>query len=300
MKKGVVITLIVVGAVALGGAAVYGTYRVVKGVTDKVGSGANVIVEEIKNEIENDDELNCEVEHTYSKSQLEQMALDYYEKLTGYRPSEVSSEINEAGELVIQLYDSTSGHNSTSDWYTIDMNTGKGTNILGEAIDLTQKVVTKIEDNSSISDKEAKSIGDSLYTKALSYYWGDVETNGNTIQDGMYMEISNISDVKNTFSTQGFKQYMETNGFVQEIDGKYYRVAADRGGDISYLGREELKIESTDENKIVFTATEKYAANEDDWGREEYEVTDITRKNNKFIIVKENGEWKVEDFTMPN
>ena len=72
----------------------------------------------------------------YTQTELEQMALDYYEKKTGYRPGKVASELQQDGKLAIQLYDDMGGHNSTSDWYIIDTKTAQGTDILENKIDL--------------------------------------------------------------------------------------------------------------------------------------------------------------------
>lgn len=243
MKKGIIITLIVVLALGIGCTAIYLTYRFVKNVSGKVSNEINSIDKNVIHEIEN----------------------------------EISNEINN------ELDDKLSDDNQ-------DTSTPVGED---ESENDENKVI-------SISEEEAKSIGDSLYTKALSYYWGGVETNGNSIQDGIYMEISNISDVKDIFSTQGFEQYLSANDFVSEIDGIYYRVAADRGGDISYLGREDLKVENITDEKVVFKAVEKYAENEGEWGLPENQVSNIRKITNRFVIVKEDGIWKVEDFTMPN
>jgi hypothetical protein len=43
---------------------------------------------------------------------------------------------NNDGTISIQLYDSFSDHNSTSDWYTVNPKTATGTNIRGEEINL--------------------------------------------------------------------------------------------------------------------------------------------------------------------
>ena len=64
------------------------------------------------------------------------MALDYYEKKTGYRPSQVSSDVNQDGTVSIQLYDNMGDHNSTSAWYTVDPKTAVGTDIMENKIDL--------------------------------------------------------------------------------------------------------------------------------------------------------------------
>ncbi len=106
----------------------------------------------------------------YSKEELEKMALDYYEAQSGYRPTSVGSEINEDGTLSIQLYDNMGDHNSTSDWYTIDMNTGKGTNIMNESIDLTninkkeskKENVTNKNENASANQSEVEAIRKAL------------------------------------------------------------------------------------------------------------------------------------------
>ncbi len=73
----------------------------------------------------------------YSDIQLCEMALDYYELQTGYRPGMVSSTVNEDGTVTIQLYDNLGDHNATSDWYTVDRYTAIGTNLLDEEIRLT-------------------------------------------------------------------------------------------------------------------------------------------------------------------
>lgn len=72
------------------------------------------------------------------------LALDYYEAKTGYRPAYAEASI-EGTTATIQLYDlivddeaDGLAHTSTSDWYTIDTATLKGTNTLGEAVDLNE------------------------------------------------------------------------------------------------------------------------------------------------------------------
>lgn len=72
----------------------------------------------------------------YTAKELEKMALDYYEKETGYRPSQSASQVNEDGTISIQLYDNMGDHNSTSAWYTVDPKTAVGIDILENRVDL--------------------------------------------------------------------------------------------------------------------------------------------------------------------
>lgn len=78
----------------------------------------------------------------YTDEELETMALDYYEKFNGYRPQYAAVDHETDGMVLIQLYDivnvgEDSGHTATSDWYTVDRYTGKGTNFFEEPIDLS-------------------------------------------------------------------------------------------------------------------------------------------------------------------
>ena len=102
---------------------------------------------ENENNSSNKEENN---EKTYSQKELEQMALDFYEEKTGYRPGSVASEIQKDGTVAIQLYDSFSTHNSTSDWYTVNQNNAQGTDVSGNKIDLKNKTYTITKDGISV------------------------------------------------------------------------------------------------------------------------------------------------------
>ncbi len=103
--------------------------------SNKVNS--NNVYDNKNDDSKNDDNKSTDSKE-YTEQELAQMALDYYEAKTGYRPGKVATEKNEEGKIVIQLYDSFEDHNSTSDWYTIDPKTAKGTNVLEEDIDLSK------------------------------------------------------------------------------------------------------------------------------------------------------------------
>lgn len=106
----------------------------------------------------NKDKTNNDTEKTeqntniteYTTQELEDAALNYYQANSKehYRPGLVGSMPDEENPNIIniQLYDNLGDHNSTSDWYSIDKTTGKGTNILGEKIDL-RKYIEKYVNN---------------------------------------------------------------------------------------------------------------------------------------------------------
>lgn len=79
---------------------------------------------------------------TYTPDQLCSMALDYYQRHSGYRPSIADYEVHEDGKYLVHLYDMVErggiGHTATSAWYLVDA-TGVGTDeIFGNPVDLSQ------------------------------------------------------------------------------------------------------------------------------------------------------------------
>ena len=75
----------------------------------------------------------------FTDEELCEMALDHYEKESGYRPT-ISEIDSEDGDLVtIHLYDDMGDHTATSAWYEIDRNTGRGEDIIfGNKVDITR------------------------------------------------------------------------------------------------------------------------------------------------------------------
>lgn len=52
-----------------------------------------------------------------------------------------------------------------------------------------------------------------------------------------YYKVINVSELKETFSTNGFKAYMKENEIIEK-DGEYYMPALGWGSDITYYGRD--------------------------------------------------------------
>ena len=74
----------------------------------------------------------------YSNLELCEMALDYYEARNHYRPGDAAAAVQSDGTIVIQLYDNMTDHNATSAWYTVDRFSAQGTDMLGNAVNLTE------------------------------------------------------------------------------------------------------------------------------------------------------------------
>lgn len=64
----------------------------------------------------------------YTDTELMEYAVKYYDKTYGQVPPHKSIEDNDDGTVTIHFYDSFETHNATWAWYTIDKQTGMGTN----------------------------------------------------------------------------------------------------------------------------------------------------------------------------
>lgn len=73
----------------------------------------------------------------YTDQKLCDMALQHYVDMTGYRPEYCEIDGVNGNQVSIHLYNVLVNMTATSDWYSVDRDSGIGTNFMGEAIDLT-------------------------------------------------------------------------------------------------------------------------------------------------------------------
>lgn len=158
-------------------------------------------------------------------------------------------------------------------------------------------VISNRNDKNVLTNQEALELGNSKYEEAIKCYW-NIEGDTAIVNEDGYYQITNINNIKEVFTANAFSKFCTELGIVEK-NGLYYNAYADRGSDISYL-ENELKVDNISENKITFTSIEKYCVNEEDYGLEAEQVQNITTEEYTFTIVKEDGNWKVDEFTLPN
>ena len=75
----------------------------------------------------------------YSDSELTDMAKNYYEMKNGEVPPyvEIEDDPSEEGKVMIRLYEIVDDHTATWDWYIVDRTTGRGEDVIGNEVDLT-------------------------------------------------------------------------------------------------------------------------------------------------------------------
>lgn len=80
---------------------------------------------------------NDEVTNGYTNEELEMMAAAYYESINGERPPISQVDHEDGDEVTIHLYEDMGDHTATWDWYTVNRETLKGQDNLGNEIDLS-------------------------------------------------------------------------------------------------------------------------------------------------------------------
>lgn len=90
-------------------------------------------------------------------------------------------QVMDNGNLYIHLYEDMKDHTATIDWYEIDPKTLKGTNFLGEAVDLsTVNASTADASNSEGDEGEGVAIADGEYVTDEEYK-GELSADGKTM-----------------------------------------------------------------------------------------------------------------------
>lgn len=150
----------------------------------------------------------------------------------------------------------------------------------------------KTQNLSAMTEQEALSIGQGLYEKAVDCYMMNIKREEGSAD---YLRITNqedINDIKLILTDNAFKKYTEYYG-IEDRNGVYYIANAGKGSDQTYVGNDRLTMNKIEDERITFTVTVDYS---DDSlaGTEQTKTEDY-----EFIVVKEDGKWKVESFTMP-
>lgn len=171
---------------------------------------------------------------------------------------------------------------------------------------------------------DALEIGNERYNVATKFYsMTGLNLGVDTIILGekQVERINNISDAKEVFTDLKFDKYVgriedtsdNMNSIIEE-SGEFYRLAADRGADTSYI-KTNLIPKSIEENKIIFNAVSYYLSENgmknisqekfnlmlsspDEFLKTSY-LIDITIQKDEFTIVKEDGTWKVDEYVLP-
>lgn len=183
-------------------------------------------------------------------------------------------------------------HGNQIDTNQID-NNQIGTNTIGN-----NTIQNSNTEKNVLSNEDALKIGKEKYNQAMQSFWKDPdvdETQDIIANNSRYSKIKDskyISSMKELYSENGylnifssFKTIVETNS------GDYYILLSNRSSNTYYV-KSELVVNNITDTKIEFTSKDTYKSQNDE---------SITyNENNAFVLVKEKGIWKVDQFKLPN
>ena len=174
-----------------------------------------------------------------------------------------------------------------------------------------------------LSDDEAIEIGEELYSYGDNFGYEYDESSyvtyiGNSHTEMVLSEIEELqpyraykvedTDVKDYFTEKRIEELSLDNTpapyGLAEYEGSWYYCEPDLGGSYDYVGT-EIKLESVEEDMITFRAityySEEYVFNTvsfDESLDEIKENYEYYTKEDDFIIVKEDGKWKIDEQTV--
>ena len=159
-------------------------------------------------ETEKAPETTAQASKGFSDDELIMMARAYYGSRTNHIPEFIDVESETDGIVTLHLYDLFDGHTSTADWYYVSRQTGKGTNLLEEPVNLhTQEAALW---NPEISMR--KDFGDGNFCAVL--YLGNTDTDlRETLRRNVaLMELPMQNENYKWFSELPEANYAETDG----------------------------------------------------------------------------------------
>ena len=106
--------------------------------------------------------------------------------------------------------------------------------------------------------------------------------------------INNMNDFDfASLTDNALKELYDSLG-VKNSNGTYYIESLRTKGDETYM-ISEITLKENKDNKIIYNVESKYCANGD-----KSNCKDVASVNNDFIIIKENNNYKVDSFILPD
>lgn len=103
---------------------------------DEESDSKNIKITKDEDESENDNKSSTVQKRSYSDDDLINAARNYYLASYGTASRYVDIDSYDGDQVVIHLYDITDGHTVTYDWYTVNIYTGEGYNLMNQWIDI--------------------------------------------------------------------------------------------------------------------------------------------------------------------
>lgn len=152
--------------------------------------------------------------------------------------------------------------------------------------------------NNNIKKEDNKediiSTGKTLWNNTYNLYWNFMKNMKITEVSLGKNKINNMKDFNLSSLTSNAVNEMYNSLGVKNDNGTYYIESIRTNGDNTYM-ISEITLKENKDNKIIYNVESKYCANGD-----KSNCKDIASVNNDFIIIKENNNYKVDSFILPD
>ena len=138
------------------------------------------------------------------------------------------------------------------------------------------------------------STGKTLWNNTYNLYWNFMKNMKTTEISLGKNKINNMKDFNFSSLTSNALNEMYSSLGVKNDNENYYIESIRTNGDITYM-ISEITLKENKDNKIIYNVESKYCANGD-----KSNCKDVASVNNDFIIIKENNNYKVDSFILPD
>lgn len=144
------------------------------------------------------------------------------------------------------------------------------------------------------NEEDIISTGKTLWNNTYNLYWNFMKNMKITEVSLGKNKINNMKDFNFSSLTSNAVNEMYNSLGIKNDNGTYYIESIRTNGDITYM-ISEITLKENKDNKIIYNVESKYCANGD-----KSNCKDIASVNNDFIIIKENNNYKVDSFILPD
>lgn len=152
--------------------------------------------------------------------------------------------------------------------------------------------------NNNIKKEDNKediiSTGKTLWNNTYNLYWNFMKNMKTTEISLGKNKINNMKDFNFSSLTSNALNEMYSSLGVKNDNGNYYIESIRTNADNTYM-ISEITLKENKDNKIIYNVESKYCANGD-----KSNCKDVASVNNDFIIIKENNNYKVDSFILPD
>lgn len=152
--------------------------------------------------------------------------------------------------------------------------------------------------NNNIKKEDNKediiSTGKTLWNNTYNLYWNFMKNMKITEVSLGKNKINNMKDFNFSSLTSNAVNEMYNSLGIKNDNGTYYIESIRTNGDNTYM-ISEITLKENKDNKIIYNVESKYCANGD-----KSNCKDIASVNNDFIVIKENNNYKVDSFILPD